>query len=358
MQEWHLPLELAGNYSPAQLGPYVLKRIQWRRAGLPTPDAVVIFPHAMHWTPGGALIHQHALAVMQIYHRHFSGELVRINGSYPVQGEANVLELLSKYRKVGTAVLIEANTQPQTSGVVWSCHPHTGDKRKMVIAAGFGPYLEHETPIAQDWFELDPTTWEITQRYIEPKTHFYQYQGDGSAVLGTVPSSIQQRPALSDRALSEIAQVIYRYKRTHTHHVKVSWEVVQQHLYITNISLFEPPTEQAEAVRHRWTPVVMGKTLQAGSTSGPIAFPTIKVPPTNAILVTPQADHAILRHAPSLAGLIIEGTTISPTVAQEIRRLGIPCAMGMHRVSQKLRAGETVLLQAKNTGQAAIYHAV
>ncbi len=110
-------------------------------------------------------------------------------------------------RSVAMAVVVQAMVEPESSGVIFTCNPVSGDSGELLVNAawGLGEGLVSGR-ITPDELVVDRKTLRTKRARIAAKKTMVV--PDGSGVIETpVPSAMIKRPVLSDGKLTELARI-------------------------------------------------------------------------------------------------------------------------------------------------------
>lgn len=112
------------------------------------------------------------------------------------------------HEKVLISVGVQKMVNAKAAGVMFTLHPVTGDRSKIVVEStwGLGESLVSGSLIP-DRFVVDKDTVKIVQKEITHKTVFYTRDETGKTSHLSVPSEKQDAPSLTDEELLKLAEL-------------------------------------------------------------------------------------------------------------------------------------------------------
>lgn len=129
------------------------------------------------------------------------------------------------------AVVVQEMIQSETSGIVFSVNPISGNKKELVIEAGFGlnePIVSGE--ITPDTYIVAKTSGNVIQKHISKQEKQYSLGDDGKNQWQVVKSSDMQK--LSDEQIDQVAKVAAKLEDFFGYPIDSEWTFAGDKLYI------------------------------------------------------------------------------------------------------------------------------
>ncbi|MEX0896111.1 MAG: PEP/pyruvate-binding domain-containing protein, partial [Patescibacteria group bacterium] len=200
--------------------------------------------------------------LLDAYHRYLHRGFIKIqHGSIEskmdvsrfehIQGDANLVESLRafwakmveheliKHASIQTnnlapsAIIVQAQTQAEASGIAYTVHPESGMRQHFFIQAIWGcpdPELMEQQA---DTYTVDNRTNSVIMRSVGTQARYYRRKQDSLETI-PIPAELQNKPILNDELCAELSRILLRLKRQNLHHVEVSWELTPTGYEITS----------------------------------------------------------------------------------------------------------------------------
>jgi phosphoenolpyruvate synthase/pyruvate phosphate dikinase len=288
-----------------------------------------------------------------------------------IKGEANMIEsILTLWaRNVGqyqllqqqlhpVAIVIQAQSQPQSSGLAYTQHPQTGDKTRFVIKSRWGVYAPDEfnpesgealtdsIPTGQDQFIVDQHSWKVVQQDIQPQKQLLQRRLD-QLQLKTVGKEKVQAPSLSPEQVVELSKLIKRIKLNHVKQLRIHWSLRQEQLVITKIKPYNfklPKQKQGS----RPKTLALGQGLTSGYLSGLAQVVTNKTElanfDTGRIAVckklTPE-NQALIQTA---SAIVCQQGITNQHLVGKIKHYQLPTITHAQHILQRVKTGQEIIV--------------
>jgi len=114
-----------------------------------------------------------------------------------------------RHEKVLISVAVQKMVNSRSSGVMFTLHPVTGDRSKIVIESvwGLGEAIVSGA-VTPDHFEVDKNTFKIVVKNIVKKTvEYVRDPKTGKTIHAEVPPERQEAPSLTDEEVVELAKI-------------------------------------------------------------------------------------------------------------------------------------------------------
>lgn len=129
--------------------------------------------------------------------------------------------------EIAMGVVIQRMVAADAAGVMLTLDPLTGDRSQITIEASFGLGLAVVGgEVTPDRYAVDKVTFELRSREIGPKQIAYRFDPEAGEVrVFEVPPEEQQRPALTDPEVVEVAALGKRVERALGTPQDIEWAV-------------------------------------------------------------------------------------------------------------------------------------
>ncbi|MGB9659055.1 MAG: phosphoenolpyruvate synthase [Nitrososphaerales archaeon] len=273
------------------------------------------------------------------------------------------------HEKVLISVGVQKMVNAKAAGVMFTLHPVTGDRSKIVIEStwGLGESLVSGSVIP-DRFVIDKDTMKIVEREIAHKTVFYTRDETGKTVHLTVPSDKQDAPSLTDEEVLKLAELGKRIEEHYQKPQDIEFAIDKDLPFPKNIFIVQSRPEtvwgiKAEAPLVSGESAIQAKTIERvialkGLPASPgfhIGRAKVAITPEEAAKLMKQGDILVTRMtnpdwAPYMrvAGAIVTdegGMTCHAAIVS--RELGIPCIVGSGNATKVLVTGNSYTVDAR-----------
>jgi pyruvate,water dikinase len=161
------------------------------------------------------------------------------------------------HRGADIAAVVQAMVPSEVSGVLFTANPVTGDRGHSVINASWGLgeaiVSGHVTP---DTFTVRNVDGEILSRNITAKARTVQYAEGGGTVERPVPSNLSEVQSLSDRQVSELAELGWQVEQHYGAPQDIEWALASDRFYILQsrpITTLAPPVHSKGGIEYNRT---------------------------------------------------------------------------------------------------------
>ncbi|MEW6069634.1 MAG: phosphoenolpyruvate synthase [Candidatus Thermoplasmatota archaeon] len=262
------------------------------------------------------------------------------------------------HEKVAIAVIIQQMINSDVSGVMFTSHPVTGDK-KVVIEAGYG--LGETTvggKITPDTYVIDQQTLKIEDRKISAQKVKYTRSEDGKSIEAEVPEELQHTQKLTEEQIYKLAEYGKRIEEFYTIPMDVEWCIENNNIYIVQArpaTALKPKVEKVEELKKEEVPIheplLKGLPASPGIAKGKVviikdATELSKVKEGN-ILVTAMTSPDMVPAMRRACGIVTNEGGMTCHAAIVSRELGIPCIVGTSNATQILKEGMEITVDAK-----------
>jgi pyruvate,water dikinase len=259
----------------------------------------------------------------------------------------------------GLALVIQLQPVAIASGWGYSCHPHTNDKRQLVIESQWGEHPPQWDVTKADSFTIDARTLTPTHRHIYRKAT--QWKWHSHLQESSVPKHQSDQPSLTSAQLSELAQLLQKMKQQLPYHIKVRWILSDGHLFITD---FEPLLESTLTHAHPQRSATLKKDALTQTsiklkgislTSGHVTAPVRVISQTHhltavkagEIIVVGEITREVLHLLPKVAGIVCETGVSSIAILQLLKRYQVPTLVTVANAGRLLTGHRFVTIDTR-----------
>jgi pyruvate,water dikinase len=273
------------------------------------------------------------------------------------------------HEKVLISVGVQKMVNAKAAGVMFTLHPVTGDRSKIVIEStwGLGESLVSGSVIP-DRFVIDKDTMKIVEREIAHKTVFYTRDETGKTVHLTVPSDKQDAPSLTDEEVLKLAELGKRIEEHYQKPQDIEFAIDKDLPFPKSIFIVQSRPETVWGIKAEAPLVSRESSIQAKTIERVIALKglpaspgfhigraKVAITPEEAAKLMKQGDILVTRMtnpdwAPYMrvAGAIVTdegGMTCHAAIVS--RELGIPCIVGSGNATKVLVTGNSYTVDAR-----------
>ncbi|MCX8069015.1 MAG: phosphoenolpyruvate synthase, partial [Thermodesulfovibrionales bacterium] len=256
---------------------------------------------------------------------------------------------------VGVQELIES----YVSGVMFTMDPVSGDKNKIVINAswGLGEAIVSGS-VTPDEFGVDKTTNKITEREVFKKERQIVSDTKGNTKWVEVPKSLQDKPALTDNQILDLAKYALKIERHYNFPQDIEWAmdksgnfyILQARPVTVGVKSVDTKETQKEAFMEKDV-IVRGLGVSPGVGSGRakiiLSVKDIVRLEKGEVLVTEMTTPDWVPAMKKASAIItnLGGKTCHAAIVS--RELGVPCIVGTKNATELIPDGNLVTVDGK-----------
>jgi pyruvate,water dikinase len=263
--------------------------------------------------------------------------------------------------KVGLSAVVQRMIESESSGVMFTADPFTGDVGKIVIEAGWGlGEAIVSGMITPDHFVVNKADLSLEEKQIHKQDKMIVLSGDGDAELD-VPEELAERQKLSDEHVMELA-AIGRHIEDHYHAPQdIEWALEKGKLYIVQsraITTLKKESNTRGETAMATSPTTSEKKVLlrgAGASPGIASGPVRIIADASELDRVKQGDVLVTRmtspdYVPGMKRAIAiltdeGGATCHAAIVS--RELGVPCIVGTGNATKVLHDDQIVTVDAK-----------
>lgn len=262
------------------------------------------------------------------------------------------------------AVIIQKMVNAESSGLLFTTHPTTGDKKLMIIEAvlGLGDHLKNKH-INPDLYEVSKEILEITKKQIRTQSTMLVNAKEQYKEV-TVPKKQQSLQKINDNHIITLAQLGKKLENHYFYPQDIEWSIEGSQIFIMETR----PLMQSERTErkidknestlfsqsHTVRSLLIGEPGSPGIGVGPVRVITklsdLNVFKPGEVLVTdktsPQFELAMRR----ASALVVEAGGRTSHAASMARQFGVPAIVGVPNARATLKSG-TVITVKGNSGE-------
>jgi pyruvate,water dikinase len=273
------------------------------------------------------------------------------------------------HEKVLISVGVQKMVNAKAAGVMFTLHPVTGDRSKIVIEStwGLGESLVSGS-ITPDSFVIDKDTMEIVERKTTHKTIFYTRDETGKTVHPSLPSEKQDAPSLSDEEVLKLAELGKRIEEHYRKPQDVEFAIDNELSFPQSVFIVQSRPETVWSVKAPIPSVSKSPSTKIKHEEHKIAIKGLPASPgfhmgQAKVATTPQEAAKLMKQGDILvtrmtnpdwapymrvAGSIVTdegGMTCHAAIVS--RELGIPCIVGTGKATKVLVTENSYTVDAK-----------
>ena len=270
--------------------------------------------------------------------------------------------------EVDISVVIQSMIDAETSGVLFTRHPSTGDPHMVIEAAwGLGEAVV-SGEVSPDNYIIDRESKTILSLTISDKQILYERdQYTGETLKRNVPSDMREVQVLSESILLELTQLGEEIEAHYGSPQDIEWAIYNDKIYllqsrpITTLNTsFTPENPSSDSIIdiedkppnsipiHSTNPILTGIGSSPGVSSGPIRIITnldhLDKVVSGDILVTKMTTPDMVPAMKRAAGIITDEGGMTSHASIVSRELGVPAIVGTKFATTQLEDGNFVTM--------------
>jgi pyruvate, water dikinase len=316
--------------------------------------------------------HQVSKKLLQFYDEKLDKDFIRLTASPAdgkkidykrednIKGEANMMESILNLwaRNIDStdiqdknlfpvAIVIQSQTQPDSSGLAYSLNLSNGDKSKISILSVFGVYALPESEQAHDSYLIDPRNWEVVEKLKADNKKLLVRQPDELVIKNN--KQLANKFSLSQKQAIELAHLVRKIKLTRTDQVKLHWELVDDQIVITKIKPYYYSPNQLPN-QDRYETLLIGQGVTSGFIAGRCYLiksdkDLDKIKP-GMIAVVKELNSQHRNLIQICSAIICEQTIKSPSILGKIRDYSLPTIILTKHAFSQLKNNQLVTVDA------------
>ena len=270
------------------------------------------------------------------------------------------------HEKVLISVAVQKMVNAKAAGVMFTIHPVTGEKDKIVIEGnwGLGEAVVSGSVTPDEWV-VDKNTLEIIDKRIVEKTvEYIRDPKTGKTIHAEVPPERRKVPCLSDEEVKKLAELGVAIEKHYGKPQDIEWAIDRDLPFPENVLIVQSRPEtvwsakEAKREEVKTVKVAEAKAVVRGLPASPgiaagkakVAFSpeeAAKLMQKGDILVTVMTNPDWVPYMRIASAIVTDEGGMTCHAAIVSRELGIPCIVGTREATKVLKTGKDYTVDAK-----------
>ena len=249
-----------------------------------------------------------------------------------------------EHDRVLIAVVVQKMVNAKKSGVMFTAHPMSGERDKIVIEAVFGLGEGIVSGrITPDHYVVDKNNFEIVEKMINKKEKMIVRGNDGSTEEVATPSSIAEKQVLDESEIISIAKFGKRIEEHYGFPQDIEWAVENGKIYILQSRPMTVIYGEEEKSREESQEEVLVKGLGASPGIGSGAVKLLRSSEEldkvkeGDVLVTTMTNPDMVPAMKRASAIVTDEGGMTCHAAIVSRELGIPAVVGAGNATKVLK---------------------
>jgi pyruvate,water dikinase len=263
------------------------------------------------------------------------------------------------HEKVLISVAVQKMVNSKAAGVIFTIHPVTGDRSKIVIegAWGLGEAVVSGA-VTPDRFIVDKATLKIISKEVAEKTvEYVRDPKTGKTLHVEIPPERRRIPCLTDDEIVELTKLAKRIEEHYGKPQDIEFAIDRDMPFPENVFIVqsrpetvwsfkaeEKPAGEAPAPIEKLVPVLKGLPASPGIYAGRVKVAldhqeAAKVMEKGDILVTKMTNPDWVPYMRMAGAIVTDDGGMTCHAAIVSRELGIPCIVGSKEATRVLKTG-------------------
>ncbi len=263
------------------------------------------------------------------------------------------------HEKVLISVAVQKMVNSKAAGVIFTIHPVTGDRSKIVIegAWGLGEAVVSGA-VTPDRFIVDKATLKIISKEVAEKTvEYVRDPKTGKTLHVEIPPERRRIPCLTDDEIVELTKLAKRIEEHYGKPQDIEFAIDRDMPFPENVFIVqsrpetvwsfkveEKPAGEAPAPIEKLVPVLKGLPASPGIYAGRVKVAldhqeAAKVMEKGDILVTKMTNPDWVPYMRMAGAIVTDDGGMTCHAAIVSRELGIPCIVGSKEATKVLKTG-------------------
>lgn len=272
-----------------------------------------------------------------------------------------------KHEKVLISVAVQKMVNAKAAGVMFTLHPVTGERDKIVIEGnwGLGEAVVSGSVTPDEWV-VDKNTLEILEkRIVEKDVEYIRDYNTGKTIHSKVPPERRRIPCLTEEEVKELAKLAIKIEKHYNYPQDIEWAIDKDLPFPQNVFILQSRPEtvwslkEEKGIEKKTEKVVSEKkvVIRGLPASPGIAFGKVKIAfsPEEAdkimkkgdILVTVMTNPDWVPYMRLASAIVTDEGGMTCHAAIVSRELGIPCIVGTRTATKTLKQNQEYTVDAK-----------
>lgn len=271
------------------------------------------------------------------------------------------------HEKVLISVAVQKMVNSRSAGVMFTLHPVTGDRTKIVIEGswGLGEAVVSGAVTPDEWV-VDKNTLEIVERRIvEKKVEYIRDPKTGKTIHAEVPPERRKQPCLTDEEVKYLAKLGIKIEQHYGRPQDIEWAIDRDLPFPENVFIVQSRPETVWSVKEAAAPeaaptavvterrvIVKGLPASPGIAAGKAKVclsveDAAKLMQKGDILVTTMTNPDWVPYMRLASAIVTDEGGMTCHAAIVSRELGIPCIVGTQNATKVMKTGQEYTVDAK-----------
>ena len=272
-----------------------------------------------------------------------------------------------KHEKVLISVAIQKMVNAKAAGVMFTIHPVTGEKDKIVIEGnwGLGEAVVSGAVTPDEWVVDKKTLNVVERRIVEKKVEYIRDPKTGKTIHAEVPPERVKAPCLTEEEVKRLAELGVLIENHYGIPMDVEWAIDRDMKFPESVFIVQARPETVWSVKEEAKPeevkvvsVSEAKVITKGLPASPgVAYGVAKVclsiddakklMKEGDILVTTMTDPDWVPYMRMASAIVTDEGGMTAHAAIVSRELGIPCIVGTRDATKAMVTGKDYTVDAK-----------
>ncbi|HRN96605.1 MAG TPA: PEP/pyruvate-binding domain-containing protein, partial [Candidatus Levybacteria bacterium] len=280
--------------------------------------------------------------------------------------DAHAIQYLHTHNSISvpikTALIVQKMVDAQSSGVVFTVHPRTGDKNVMVLQAiaGLGEYLKNKG-VTPDLYEVNKQDLSIQAKNIHLQDSMLVKASTQNKQV-PVTKKLRNTQKISDHQIVSLAEYAKKLEKHYFFPQDIEWSIEDGKIYIIETkpqTLHHEKTKELPPANHTLSSHTVRSLLIGEPVSPGIGVGAIKVvtKPSDIQSFRPGdvlvAKSTSASYEPAMrraSAIIVENGIRSSHTAYTAKQFGVPAVIGVPNACSTLKNGTVVTVKG-NSGE-------
>ncbi len=270
------------------------------------------------------------------------------------------------HEKVLISVAVQKMVNSKAAGVIFTIHPVTGDRSKIVIegAWGLGEAVVSGA-VTPDRFVVDKATLKVLSKEVTEKTvEYVRDPKTGRTLHVEIPPERRNIPCLTDEEIAELAKLAKRIEEHYGKPQDIEFAIDRDIPFPENVFIVqsrpetvwsfkveEKPVAEAPTPVEKLVPILKGLPASPGIYAGRVKVAldhqeAAKVMEKGDILVTKMTNPDWVPYMRMAGAIVTDDGGMTCHAAIVSRELGIPCIVGSKEATKVLRSNSYYTIDA------------
>lgn len=253
-----------------------------------------------------------------------------------------------KHEDVSIAVVVQRMINADKSGVMFTVHPATGEKNKLIIEAGWGLGEGVVSgAVTPDHYVLDKNTGEVIDKEVMRKDIMYVRGAKGGTEKRKVPDNKAEKQVLTSSEIKKLAALGKLVEEHYNFPQDIEWAIEGGELYLLQsrpITVFYGKEKAEKESKKDVLLKGLGASPGIGSGKVKTIFSTEELDKVKEgdVLVTTMTNPDMVPAMRRASSIVTEEGGMTCHAAIVSRELGIPCVVGTSKATKVLNDGDEI----------------